>query len=397
MKSNKTLILGLLCSLVYFSSYVTRINYAAALAEIVNDLNISKQIASIAVTGSFITYGIGQIISGFLGDKFKPRKLITFGLILTSLINLAVAFLPSITWINVLWCFNGFFQSLLWPPLVRLMSENMNDKEYSRYVLWVSSASSIATILVYIMVPFAINISGWRLSFIISAAIGLLVALLWIVGTLNVKEGTSKATPNEEKSGGLGKELLLLLAPIMFVIVLQGILRDGIHTWLPTYVNEVFNIGVSSSILSAVILPIFAISTFAISNALYSKIKSEIKTSAIFFTISFFACIVISALFSKSFPVCMVMMAIVSGCMHGCNLMLIGQTPMRFTKFGKVSTVSGILNSFTYVGSAISAYGFAALADNFGWRITTMSWVAICFVAALICLLLIKKWNNFCK
>lgn len=397
MKSNKTLVLGLLCCLVYFSSYVTRINYAAALAEIVRDLNISKQAASIAVTGSFITYGLGQIISGFLGDKIKPRRLITFGLACTSLINLSMAFLPNITLMNILWCFNGFFQALLWPPLVRLMSENFNEKEYSRYVLWVSASSSIATILVYLMVPFAISVSGWRLSFLISAAFGLLTAFLWTIGTLKVKEKNVLVAKKEEKTGKIGKEIIFLLMPICFAIILQGILRDGIITWLPTYINEVFGMGVSASTISTAVLPFFAIFSFTIANAIYSKIQNEVKTSALFFSISLVCCIVISALFSKSFVICLAMMALVSGCMHGCNIMLVCQIPARFSKFGKVSTVSGILNSFTYIGSAISTYGFAAVADNFGWRITTISWIAICFIAAVICLTLIKKWKNFCE
>ena len=91
MKNSKKL--AILCGLVYFVSYVTRINYAAALAEIVADLGITKALASIAVTGSFITYALGQIISGFIGDKFDPRKVIIFGVVGTSLINFIVFFL----------------------------------------------------------------------------------------------------------------------------------------------------------------------------------------------------------------------------------------------------------------------------------------------------------------
>ena len=66
-----------LCCLVYFSSYITRLDYAAVLVEIVQDLQIAKTTASIAVTGSFITYGLGMVIFGVMGDRIKPRTLIT--------------------------------------------------------------------------------------------------------------------------------------------------------------------------------------------------------------------------------------------------------------------------------------------------------------------------------
>ncbi len=398
MKNNKVFWLGILCCLVYFSGYLTRINYAAALAEIVNDLNISKQIASIAITGSFITYGLGQTISGLLGDAFKPRKLVTFGLICTSLINLSMVFLPNITWMNILWCFNGFFQSMLWPPLFRLMSENMSVKECSRWVFWINSTISIATIAVYIIVPIAIKISGWRLSFIISALFGIVTTFLWTISTLKVKEEKRTVTekPNEN-AAKLSKSTLLLLMPILFVILLHGILRDGLPTWMPIYINEVFDMSVSTSVLSTAILPLFSVLTNAIAMAVYNKLLNELKTSSLFFAISFVGCVIISILFSKSFVICILMAAIVTGCMHGCNLMLVCQLPLRFTNLGRVSTISGVLNTFTYIGSAISSFGFATLADNFGWRATTVSWTVISFIAAIICILLIRKWKNFCK
>ena len=131
-----------LCCMVYFTSYITRINYAACLAEIVVDMNVTKQLASIAVTGSFITYGVGQIVSGVIGDKFSPRRIIQFGLIATSIVNLLMVFLPTIEWMTGFWFFNGFFQALIWPPLVRLMVENMGKDEYAHALFTVSAAAS---------------------------------------------------------------------------------------------------------------------------------------------------------------------------------------------------------------------------------------------------------------
>ena len=48
--------------LVYFFSYAMRLDYSASLVAIVSDLGITNTMASAAVTGSFITYGAGQIV-----------------------------------------------------------------------------------------------------------------------------------------------------------------------------------------------------------------------------------------------------------------------------------------------------------------------------------------------
>ncbi len=68
--------LTLLLTAMYMVSYITRINYGAVIAEIALDLKILDSVASLAVTGSFITYGVGQVISGYMGDKIQPRILV---------------------------------------------------------------------------------------------------------------------------------------------------------------------------------------------------------------------------------------------------------------------------------------------------------------------------------
>lgn len=50
---------------VYFMSYITRVNYNTVLVEISSAENISRSLLALPLTASFITYGLGQIISGF--------------------------------------------------------------------------------------------------------------------------------------------------------------------------------------------------------------------------------------------------------------------------------------------------------------------------------------------
>ena len=61
--------LTLLCAAVYFCSYLTRLDYGAVMVEMVRAEGFSRVDASAALTGLFITYGFGQLISGYLGDR----------------------------------------------------------------------------------------------------------------------------------------------------------------------------------------------------------------------------------------------------------------------------------------------------------------------------------------
>jgi OPA family glycerol-3-phosphate transporter-like MFS transporter len=89
------------------------------------------------------------------------------------------------------------------------------------------------------------------------------------------------------------------------------------------------------------------------------------------------------------------MFAILTGCMHGVNLMLVCMVPPYFKSTGKVSTVSGVLNAATYVGSAASTYGIAVLSDALGWDATILIWLGIAACGAAICLLCRNAWNKY--
>ena len=120
----------LLFAAMYMVSYITRINYGAVLAEMIEETGLSKPLLSLAVTGSFVTYGTGQIVSGMLGDKLSPKKLILYGLIATTLMNVLIPVCASPYRMLVVWCINGFAQAFMWPPLVKLMTVLFSPADY---------------------------------------------------------------------------------------------------------------------------------------------------------------------------------------------------------------------------------------------------------------------------
>ena len=107
---------ALLFALTYMVSYITRINYGAIIVEMQVSTEISKSLLSIALTGSFITYGAGQIISGICGDRFSPKKLLAVGLTATALMNFLIPICRTPYQMALVWCVNGFAQSPMCPP-----------------------------------------------------------------------------------------------------------------------------------------------------------------------------------------------------------------------------------------------------------------------------------------
>ena len=83
--------------------------------------------------------------------------------------------------------------------------------------------------------------------------------------------------------------------------------------------------------------------------------------------------------------------ALLTGCMHGVNWIMTYIMPLKFKKYGKILFMSGLLNSFTYVGSSLSVYAIAIFSEHSGWSATLLMWSGIAFVGMAICLALSKK------
>lgn len=383
----------LLFMLTYLISYVTRINYGAVIAEIIDAEHIKKSIASLALTGSAVTYGAGQLISGYMGDRIQPKTLVFSGLAATTAANLLLPLCGNAYQMTAVWCVNGFAQAFMWPPLVRAMTGLFTEETYKKACVVVSWGSSFGTILIYLLSPICIHFAGWKSVFFLSAACAVAMAFLWIK-KCPVIQNTEEECAEKNTKASFSASSLTILFGIMIAIILQGALRDGVTTWMPSFLSDTFHLKNETAILTGVVLPIFSIAAFQITSVIYRRTSAnELTLAGLIFLTGFASALLLAVFSDANAAFAVVLSALLTGCMHGVNLMLICMVPPRFNRYGRVSFVSGLLNSCTYVGSSLSVYGFAVFSEHFGWNNTLFLWSAIAVTGGLLCLALRKKWK----
>ena len=381
----------------YLISYITRINYGAVLVEMVKSTGFSNASLSVALTGSFITYGVGQIISGFMGDKIQPKRLVFAGLLISVFINIIIPFCNNPIQMAVLWSVNGFAQAFMWPPMVRLMVNLFEGDEYRKASVKVSYGSSAGTIVVFLISPLLISLWGWKSVFWVSAVLGVFMLFVWQMLCPKIDSDSDlKGDNNFKFAPPLGRfRIDLLFVLIMMAIVLQGALRDGVTTWTPTYIDDMFKLGSALAILTSVVLPIFSMVCHGFGGWLYYKVfKSPVLSAGVIFGVGSIAAAILYLLNGGSAVISIVCLAVLVGAMHGVNLMLICMVPSFYKSTGKISLVSGLLNSCTYVGSAVSTYGIALLTDNSGWSVTVGVWALIAVLGTAVCFVTMPLWNR---
>ncbi|MBE6940728.1 MAG: MFS transporter [Ruminococcaceae bacterium] len=386
--------IALLFAATYMVSYMTRINYGAVIAEAVTDTGFSKSLLSMAVTGSFVTYGAGQIISGIIGDRLSPKKLITAGLCVTLVMNLLMILAADPWQMLAIWCINGFAQSFMWPPMVRLMSVLVSNDDYKDVSTKVSWGSSVGTIIIYLIAPVLISISNWRSIFIFSAVSALVMIFTWNRFCPEIQEQQAIVT-NAKKERTKSPLFAPVMLFVMVAIILMGMLRDGVTTWMPSYIAETYHLSNAVSILTCVVLPIFSIVCYQGANILHRKrFTNPITCAALIFAAGAVSALGLMLTTGRVALLSVLFSATLTGCMHGVNLMLIAMVPAYFKRFGNVSTASGVLNACTYIGSAGFTYGAARLSEELGWSFTLWTWFAIAVAGTAICLCSIRPWKK---
>ena len=398
-----------ICALVYFVSYFTRKDFAAAMAAMLEAEVIEKSIGGLIGTMLFIFYGVGQLVSGYLGDKIKPKYLIVFGLATTALCNLVMPLVPGGVMIAV-WGLNGFAQAMLWPPIVKILSNYLNHEKFVTANLIVTSAAHVSTILLYIYVPICISFMSWETVFFTASALAAVSIVAFVVSLAIIIPKDAEVLPASTRKAQNGGALCEPISKIVFstglafifiCIIMCGFLRDGIESLLPTLYSEAFNRDASESILVSGALPVFSIVSVTFVRAIHkSKLfNNEIRGAAILFLFSAILCIPLAILIGKDNAaariICLSLTVLVCAAMHGVNFLLISCVPGRFAVFGRSSTVSGLTNAFVYIGAAVSTYGIALVSAHLGWSLTICTWIAVAFVGVIFAIPAYRKYTSF--
>lgn len=174
--SASNVVLMLLC-LMYFITYLDRVNIATAGSVIIQDLGMSNTQFGLILSAFAYPYAIFQVIGGSVGDKFGARRtLLVCGLIWASATILTglVGGLVSLFLARVLL---GFGEGATFPTATRAM-QNWTAPGRRGFAQGITHAfARLGNAVAPPIVAFLIYQFGWRICFVILG----LVSFVWVV------------------------------------------------------------------------------------------------------------------------------------------------------------------------------------------------------------------------
>lgn len=408
IKNKNAVLLIALCAMVYFVAYIGRLSYSANIAMVckyytVGGMLIDNGTAGIVGTCLFASYGVGQVINGLLCKRYNPRYSISIALFGSALMNILVSISQKDTFYFVCgcWFLNGFFQSILWSSLIRLLNRNLPKSLLKTAVLVMSFPVTLGTFAVYgISSLFSLLNKSFKGVFVVAAILMIAVAVVWLFSLDNLKrkiaekineeqtenEQTSSEKNEDDKSTVKGFIALFCLLAVFAVV--NNFVKDGVTTWMPKILEEKYSLGEALATFLTLFLPLFSVFGATIALIIFRKAKNYVLTCGILYGAS--AVLITLVVILLGLPLWIVTLTcfmLVSLCMSGINNVLTGMFPINCPKTLNAGLIAGLIDGFCYVGSAITTYGLGSVSDNLGWDAVVYLLLALCAVMFVICLI----------
>lgn len=400
-----------LCWLAYSTSYVGRLNFSACMAAMMADGGLTKAYLGSVGTGFLACYGAGQLINGMLGDRVSPKIMVGIGLFGAGFANIWMGVNTIPAMMIFIWCANGYFHSMLWSPIIRVLSEWLPKAKQSRAGANISTTIPVGTIMSYLLSSIILTFTGWRLVFIVDGILLIAASLVWAFGISTLKEYISKREgikiPQEALTAGsaplptgkvrrlpaliIGTGLIFAVMAIMF----NGVLKDGVTLWVPTYMTEFFSVTPQFSAALSIVMPVVSLggayTAVWMNNKYY---KNELTTTGVLFGVSAFAFISLFLFGRYNIVLAISLIAVSLSSMLGVNSMLLTFIPFHFSKLGKSASVTGFLNACSYFASAVSSVSIGLIAEKSGWNMTILSWLLVALFGMTVCFVGKKYWGR---
>jgi ferredoxin len=166
---------------MYLLTYIDRVNVSTASNLLEKELHLDKTQVGFVFSAFGYPYLIFQIIGGYLGDRFGPRKVLTICSLIwalaTMLTGLAGGFFTMILARLLL----GFGEGATFPTATSAMSVWTKPSDRGFAQGFTHAGARIGNSVTPALVVALMAVSGWRGSFLVLGGISCLWVLIWFI------------------------------------------------------------------------------------------------------------------------------------------------------------------------------------------------------------------------
>lgn len=246
---------GVIINLIlgYSFFYTTRLSLSVAKKPLIDEGILTKDQLGLMGSGLFFVYAFGKFSNGFLADYANIRKFMSFGLLISAMINIVLGLSENAYLFIILWALNGWFQSMgSAPSCVSIFQWFEVTRRGTVYSIWAGS-HNIGEGITFVITSVVVSFFGWRAGFISPGVLSLVMVIFMYRYLKDRPAVYGLPEPNEmfglshheepPKKVSFVDQMFVLKSPTVWIIALSCAMmyvsRYAINSWAILFLQEV--------------------------------------------------------------------------------------------------------------------------------------------------------------
>lgn len=378
--------------LTYGAFYFCRTNMSAAVPGLEHDLGLSKTEIGWILGSLKVTYGVGQLINGQLAEKISPRRLLAIGMLGSALLNLVFGLGTGMYFLLFVWACNGYFQSLGWPPTMRVAARWFEPSARGRAIGIIGTGYQLTGALTFVIAGWSAQWFGWQGAVFVPAAL-LTVGAVHMLFTLEERPPTTPEQPRpavEATNTWRGNVAATLgNGQLWFLAVALGLVnacRYGFLDWGVSHLMHMQPSGLGVSALKYSILPLGGIVGTLLAGWATDRFFDSRRVPVIVGMLVALSALVLTydAIVRTNVILSVISLGLIGALVFGPQVLLVGTTPVDLARPGTAAAACGFVNFVGYLGAAAGDQVTGYLVDTYDWHAALYFWAGCALAAAVV-------------
>jgi len=410
--------------ITYFAFYLCRYNMPMAKTTLSNTFAWSAEDIGIIFTSLLAMYAIGQFVNGQLADRFGSRKVASFGILGSVIMNLAVFVLvllalPDATnsrqillLLAVFWGANGFFQSMGWSSMVRIMAHWYPSKRRGKIMGLMGTCyqfgGAFSWLLAFFLTGYFVNAMGgdWRSVFLVPAVLFAIAGIFFFIRIRNYPTDVGLPAVDSDEHcessmhgshRSIRKNIIKTLKnPYIWIVALAFFLLDmnryGFVNWLPAFLDDQAGehaptlIANFKEVMKRIIHPLAgsvgAITAGWATDRFFGGRRAPVIV--ILMIALGLSSIVFPYIDHANTWLVIVVVALVGFCTYGPHILMVGHAAQDFGKKEGSAGATGFIDGMGYIGASLAGWGAGRMIDTSGYEITFITFGSAALLGAVL-------------
>jgi len=351
-----------------------------------------------------MAYGVGQLVNGQLAERFSPRLMLALGMFASASLSVLFGLTTGLYFLLFVWATNGYFQSLGWPPTVRVVGNWVPVLRRGKAIGIIGTGYQVTLGLTILVSTQAAGRLGWRGALYVPAALLFMAGLFMLVCLRDAPDDAERsAAAGGARDGSRGSwvenVLLTMSNPALWLLGLAlGLLnacRYGFLDWGISHLMKVQNVGVMNAGQKYVVLAVGAVAGSYLAGWATDRFLGGRRAPMI--------CVLLITLAGLTLTYESVaqhndwrtsaLLMVIGFCIFGPQVLLVGTAPADLARRGTAAAAAGFVNFVGYMGASAGdiVTGHFKQPENGGWQVAIYIWAGWAIAAAVFAGLL---WNH---